>query len=164
MYTSPFWIEGKWSGRLAVSPRPRGGDWLDGEMKQWRSQGIDVVASLLMPEEVEEFELANEQKHCEAAGMSFASLNIIDRNVPGSMPDTRGFVRALGSERSAGRNVLVHCRQGIGRSGLIAAAVLMESGKSLDEAIMLLTAARGREVPETAEQLAWLRSFAVDFR
>src|SRR6266478_3602266 len=47
MYTQPFWIEGKWPGRLAVSPRQRGGDWLEDEMKFWQRSGISLVVSLL---------------------------------------------------------------------------------------------------------------------
>jgi hypothetical protein len=73
MYTQPFWVAGKWPGRLAVSPRPRGGDWLEDEMKYWRREGVNVVASLLMPDEVEEFNLEREQEYCQCAGISFHS-------------------------------------------------------------------------------------------
>jgi protein-tyrosine phosphatase len=162
MYTQPFWIEGKWPGGIAVSPRPRGGDWLEDEMKRWRRQGVDVVVSLLMPEEIEEFELQQEQSYCEQCGMLFCSLSIIDRSLPNSIQDVRRVIRNLESELSAGKNIVVHCRQGIGRSGLIAIALLMQKGQSLESAVALVSKARGRDVPETSEQLAWLRTFAPD--
>jgi protein-tyrosine phosphatase len=111
---------------------------------------------------VEAFELQEEVNFCEAAGIFFASLNIVDRDVPKNAPDARKFIRMLGLELSAGKNALVHCRQGIGRSGLIAIAVLLTLRQNLNDAVALVTTARGREVPETADQLVWLRSFAPD--
>ena len=164
MYTTPFWIEGEWPGRLAVSPRPRGGDWLEDEMKHWRRERVNAVASLLMPDEVQEFDLELERKHCEALGISFYALQIIDRNAPSSTKTARELIGQLTAELSARKNVLVHCRQGIGRAGLIVVAVLMSKGRNLPDAIELVSKARGREVPETPEQLAWLRTFAADFQ
>ena len=52
--------------------------------------------------------------------------------------------------------MLIHCRQGIGRSSLLAAAVLEAS--SLDEAWRRIAEARGRSVPDTPEQRAWLQA------
>jgi hypothetical protein len=52
-----FWIDGAWQGRLAIVPRPRGGDWLEDEIADWRDAGIDVVVSFLEPHEVAEFAL-----------------------------------------------------------------------------------------------------------
>ncbi len=71
MYTRPFWIQGNWPGRLAVSPRPPGGDWLEDEINHRREQRVDVVVSLLVPDEVHEFNLEQEQKYCEQTGISF---------------------------------------------------------------------------------------------
>jgi hypothetical protein len=48
MRTELYWVEGPWSGRLAIMPRPRGGDWLEEEIQSWRRSGIDVVVSLLI--------------------------------------------------------------------------------------------------------------------
>jgi len=56
-----------------------------------------------------------------------------------------------------GKSVAVHCRQGIGRSGLIAAGVLMSSGIAAEKATEVVSAARGLPVPETPGQLQWLR-------
>ena len=80
--------------------------------------------------------------------------------MPSSIQDVRKLIGSLESELSAGKNVLVYCRQGIGRSGLIAIMLLMQKGQSFKGAIVLVSKARGREVPETEEQLAWLRSTA----
>jgi protein-tyrosine phosphatase len=51
----------------------------------------------------------------------------------------------------------VHCRQGIGRSGLIAIGALMSSGFATEEAIRAVSLARGLPIPETPAQHEWLR-------
>ena len=51
MRVNVFWVPGPWPGKLGIVPRPRGGDWLEDEAKAWHQAGIDVVVSLLEPEE-----------------------------------------------------------------------------------------------------------------
>jgi protein-tyrosine phosphatase len=45
---------------------------------------------------------------------------------------------------------------GIGRSSLVAVGLLVKEGRSVDDACRIMCDARGMEVPETAEQRAWL--------
>ena len=54
-------------------------------------------------------------------------------------------------------------RQGIGRSGLLAAALLVSSSVDPDAAIRRVSDARGLPVPETAQQKEWITKFAEDF-
>jgi len=61
MYTELYWIEGPWPGRLAISARPRGGDWLEDEVKSWRRAGLDIIVSLLTPDEEEALDLQREK-------------------------------------------------------------------------------------------------------
>jgi protein-tyrosine phosphatase len=56
-----------------------------------------------------------------------------------------------------GKTVAVHCRQSIGRAGLVAAGVLIASGVAPDQAIETVSAARGLPIPETSEQREWVR-------
>src|SRR5487761_2128791 len=72
--TQIFPVAGPWPGRLAISARPRGGDWLHEEMSAWREAGVNVVASLLTEGEADEMELENEQAESEKNGMEFASF------------------------------------------------------------------------------------------
>ena len=53
-----FWIPGPWRGRLAILPRPRAGDWLDDETRAWRAAVVQVIVSLLEPQEEIELDLA----------------------------------------------------------------------------------------------------------
>lgn len=121
MATLAYWIEGPWKGRLAIVPRPRGGDWLKDEVSDWREVGIDRVVSLLTPDEVTELELEAEKELCEAHGIRFVSFPIPDRGVPASQHATADLVRNLDESLEKGKTIALHCRQGIGRSALIAA-------------------------------------------
>ncbi len=151
-----FWIPGPWRGRLAVAARPRGGDWLSDEAVSWRQAGIDGVVSLLETDEAAQLNLAEERQAAEHNGITFISFPIPDRGVPASTREAVSLMGRIASQLEAGTNIAVHCRQGIGRSGLIAAGVLMTSGASPEEAVQTVSAARGSTVPETVEQREWL--------
>ena len=79
-----YWVQGPWTGRLAIMPRPRGGDWLEDEVRDWRSAGIDVVVCTLTSDEVAELNLAQEAALCEANGIEYLAFPIVDRGVPRS--------------------------------------------------------------------------------
>jgi protein-tyrosine phosphatase len=85
-----------------------------------------------------------------------------DRGVPASTQDALALLRTIRAELEAGRNVAVHCRQGIGRSGLIAAGVLVISGVPAGKALEVVSSARGQVVPETPAQVAWVRQLPAD--
>jgi len=151
-----FWIPGPWRGRLAVVTRPRGGDWLKDEGSGWRRAGIDVAVSLLEPHEASQLDLLDEPQAAESNGIRFVSFPIPDRGVPASAPAARSLIADIARALDDGKNVAVHCRQGIGRSGMIAAGVLVASGISPERAVTVVSSARGLAVPETEEQRSWL--------
>lgn len=161
MSTKLHWVDGPWPGRLAVASRPRGGDWLSDEMASWRRLGIDTVLSLLTPDEEQELDLKNEAREGTARGMSFISLPIPDRQVPNSESELSASLDRLDAQLSAGKNVIVHCRQGVGRTGLVAACLLVTKGMSPDAAVQAISGARGEQVPETVEQRRWIDHYAA---
>jgi protein-tyrosine phosphatase len=160
MRTELYWIPGPWPGRLAVAPRPRGGEWLVDEVGEWSRAGIDVVVSLLTPDEVAELDLMREQDICRVAGVEFLSFPVLDRNVPTPTKSASDLIATLSRHVAEGKTVLVHCRQGIGRSALIAASVLIAFGEDAENALKRISTARGCSVPETPEQKAWIMEFA----
>jgi protein-tyrosine phosphatase len=161
MWTQLYWVDGPWPGKLALASRPRGGDWLEEEMAGWRRAGVDTVLSLLTPEEEQELDLKREADEVKARGMRFAALPIPDRQVPNSESEVSATLDRLDADLSAGKNVVVHCRQGIGRTGLVAACLLVTKGLSPEAAVKTLSAARGNPVPETAEQRRWIDHYAA---
>jgi protein-tyrosine phosphatase len=157
-----FWIPGPWPGRLAVAARPRGGDWLEDEARGWRRAGLDVVVSLLEKEEAAQLELVHEGPAAESQDVHFISFPIPDRGVPVSTQAALSLLRNIAESLEEGKNVAVHCRQGIGRSGLIAAGVLMTSGIGVEKAIEIVSAARGQTIPETPAQVQWIHQLPAD--
>jgi protein-tyrosine phosphatase len=155
-----YWIKGPWPGKLAISARPRGGDWLQDEVSGWRAAGVDAVLSLLTAQENRDLQLDAESSLAQNRGIRFLSLPIEDRSVPSSWEDVSQTIEKLGETLRQGRNVAVHCRQGIGRSSMIAAALLIKEGSARDEALKLISEVRGLPVPETPEQLEWVRKFS----
>ena len=70
------------------------------------------------------------------------------------------FVKSLDHILAEGRGIGIHCRQGIGKSALIAACLLVLSGIALEVAFRRVSAARGCSVPETSEQQQSVVEFA----
>ena len=159
MKAAPYWIEAPWPGRLAILPRPRGGDWLEDEVRAWRSAGIDAVVSTLTSDEIAELDLAEEAELCQANGVEFVAFPVEDRGLPSSITAAAELVRRLEEELAKGKNIAIHCRQGVGRSAVIAASVLMAAGVEAETAWVRVKKARGCPVPDTAEQRAWVARF-----
>jgi|SRR5215813_6963731 len=159
MQTTIYWITEVENGRLGTMPRPRGGDWLEEEIRCLKESGADVVVSLLETQEIKELELVKEEALCEANGVSFLSFPITDGRVPSSTEETLKFAESISNHLRSGKNVAIHCRGGIGRSSVIAACVLMISGFSVDDAFQRIERARGCWVPDTPEQREWVAIF-----
>lgn len=148
-------------GRIAIVPRPRGGDWLEDEVVAWAQSGLDVIVSLLEEDEAAELGLSREGELCRAAGLSFISFPIVDRSVPASRNEVFDLVNRLEKLLMEGKNIGIHCRQSVGRSSLIAASVMVALGMKPRDAFEQIAEARGCPVPETPQQLEWVMAFAL---
>jgi protein-tyrosine phosphatase len=76
--------------------------------------------------------------------------------LPFSSTAAAELARRLEEKLAKGKNVAIHCRQGVGRSAIIAASVLVAAGVEADAAWGKVRAARGCPVPDTPEQRAWV--------
>jgi protein-tyrosine phosphatase len=146
-------------GFLAIMPRPAGA-WLAEEICALRDAGVGVVVSLLTDEEAHELGLQGEAEACQSCGIEFISHPIPDRSVPQSVSAVALLAEDLQSHMSEGTGVLIHCRAGIGRSSLVAAAVLLREGYAPADAFALISRARRVECPDTAQQSDWLAANA----
>jgi protein-tyrosine phosphatase len=155
-----YWIETK-ACRLGIMPRPRGGDWLADEIKMFKASGVDVIVSALGVDEATELDLLQEEDCCRQGGVEFISFPIPDRSVPDSAAAFEGLLDHVDQHLRKNQAVVVHCRAGIGRSSMIAAALLLRRGLSAAEAFDLLSKARGCSVPDTPEQREWIERLAV---
>lgn len=149
-------IERIGSGFLAVMAKPVVGEWVDEEFAGIAALGIRQVVSLLEEPEAYEVGLDKESELCERHGMLFVANPIPDRGLPRSVNDFASFTRRLYHEIAGGENAVVHCRAGIGRTGLVAAGVLLHAGFDPEEAFAHISKSRGVNVPDTDDQRDWL--------
>jgi protein-tyrosine phosphatase len=101
--------------------------------------------------------LEKESQLCADANIVFSSFPIPDRGVPSSASKLSELSRKVYLDCIRGESTAIHCRAGIGRSSVVAAAVLLHAGMTVSESLSRIRKARGFEVPETSEQAQWLR-------
>src|SRR5271169_4874427 len=156
-----YWLDGPWPGKLAMAARPRGGYWLEDDLVRGERESVDTLLTLLTREEKKNLHLRQEAGEAKRLGMGYASFPIPDRQIPTSEAKWAEILENITRTLSQGKNVVVHCRQGIGRSGLVAACLLVRRGMSPGAAVELASAARGVSIPETSEQRDWIDHYAV---
>jgi len=153
-----LWIEGA-PGGLAIVLRPRGDDWLIDDLRNIKHSGVDVLVSLLEPDEADWLGLGNESPLAEQLGIRFLSYPIQDVHVPANVVTFREFVSGLADRLRAGERIGLHCRGSIGRSPLTAACTLIHLGWKAQDALKAIQAARGCMIPDTEEQLRWILNY-----
>jgi protein-tyrosine phosphatase len=143
--------------RLGIMARPRGDDWLEEEIENLKKRNVDNLVSLLAKDEVFELGLQKEEVICKSHNITFINFPIPDRGVPKTDDKVDNILNHLINKIKEGNSVVIHCRMGIGRSSIIAASILLKTGFNADDAINLISQVRGLKVPDTEQQLAWLK-------
>ncbi len=157
-----YWIDTGSTARLAIMPMPQGGSRLDNDIRTLKREGVQVLVSLLPPDEAADFGLQHEEAACSARGIKFRSFPIPDRRVPDSSQAFLRFIDTLHYDLLQGRSIAAHCRAGIGRSALLLAALLRREGLTPDDAFRRISYARGLQTPDTPEQLRWVEDLRLD--
>ncbi len=158
MFTKLYWID-KFvnGGAIGIMPRPRGNDWLADEVKRFKESGVKTLVSLLEKDEIQELGLRDEERLCNQQQIEYINFPIKDRTIPSEQVAVDKLIKLLDDKVGKGEKVLIHCRMGIGRASLIAGAVLIGRGVTTEKVIEKITKARGLTVPDTKEQLLWLK-------
>ncbi len=141
-------------GRLCVMPCPTAADF-----ETLTDLGVNTVVSMLPEDEARSLGMADEAALCGARSIAFVSHPIKDFGLP-DLQCFGGLIADLTARINAGASVAVHCRAGIGRSGMVAACILVALGNSTAEATAQVSKARGVSIPDTVEQARFVSSFA----
>jgi protein-tyrosine phosphatase len=144
------------TGALSVMPAPYA-PWLRPHIGELRGLGVTKVLSLLEETEEAELHLQAERPICAAHHLAFERFPIRDRGVP-EPAALAALVKRVLDEIRAGEHLAVHCRGGIGRTGLVASCLLVASGMEPEPAMRLVSLKRTIPVPETPTQRAFVHA------
>ena len=145
------------AGALSVMPAPYA-PWLRPHIGELRELGVTKVLSLLEEAEEAELHLQAERPICAAHHLAFERFPIRDRGVP-EPAALAALVKRVLDEIRAGEHLAVHCRGGIGRTGLVASCLLVASGMEPEPAMRLVSLKRTIPVPETPTQRAFVHAY-----
>ncbi|MFO1069045.1 MAG: hypothetical protein U1E14_11045 [Geminicoccaceae bacterium] len=143
-------------GRLGISRLPGTGGDLDGDVAVIAAWGAALVVSMTETAEMERHGAAGLPEALAATGIAWVHLPIRDYGAPdgSSGPSWPELSAGLHAILDRGDGVLLHCRGGLGRSGMVALRLMVERGEDGTGALCRLRAARPGAV-ETDAQQAW---------
>lgn len=137
---------------------------LDADLTTIRDWGAKALVTLIEEQEFELLKVPVLGRRAREMGLQWHHLPIRDVNVPDESFESAwqqsGPILLAALRR--GERVVVHCRGGLGRSGLVAAKLLVELGVSPRDAINRVRAVR-RGAIETREQERYVMSQAGNF-
>jgi len=105
--------------------------------------------SLLAHDEANSLGLQHEESLCASVGMNFINSPIEDMTLPLNPVLFVAMAAELHRIAKHGGHVVIHCRAGIGRSGMLACAVLMHEGIAASTAIDIVSNAN------VASSISW---------
>jgi hypothetical protein len=153
-------------GRFLAGEHPGGADLADtparllpARLMQLTNAGIDCFVDLTEDGERPEY------RHLLPQRAWYLRSSIADCRVPNNVSQVQELLSRIRAALALGRNVYLHCRAGIGRTGLIVGCFLAEEQGDGKAAIKQLNrlwrqsarAETWRKVPQTPEQADYIR-------
>lgn len=144
------------TGMYGVLPEQRSGT-LDVDLAALRQWGAGSLVTLLQPFEMDALGVGQLGERARALGLGWWHLPITDGCAPGASFEEHWTEAgpALHDVLDGGGRLVLHCRAGIGRTGTVAARLLIERGVDPREAVIAIRRARPGAI-ESQEQMAWV--------
>ena len=135
---------------------------LDADLVTVRQWGAEALVTLLEPHEMTLLGIEAIGERAGVMGMQWWHLPITDCCAPAASFESHWHDAgpALHGILDGGGRLVLHCRAGLGRSGTIAARLLIERGLDADRAVTAVRRARPGAI-ENAEQVIWLRDYGA---
>lgn len=138
-----------------------GGDWnrnLEKDVEAIAAWGVTVALCLLEDHEIQELQV-NRMHDVIGSRMRYFRMPIVDGGIPDQHAEGlwHNIGTALRTELARGGKIVIFCKGGLGRTGTIAAKLLIELGEDPESAMVRVRKARTGAI-ETRLQSDYLRS------
>ena len=124
---------------------------------------IDRIVCLLSPMEIKVHGLEGAEKAYKEFGIAYLNFPITDFGTPRDQASFLQLVKDLKAQIILGENLCIHCKAGIGRSSLLAAAILLSFGHNKKQVFDYISKHRKEKVPDKQSQIDWLMENASNF-
>jgi len=126
------------------------------EITDW---GANSVVSLVEDHELKMHKIEEMPEYLASSGIQWYHLPIMDMNIPDQQfEDNWAFEgERIRHSLRIGERIILHCYAGLGRTGMIAARLLVELGVDPDDAIRLVRRDNRRRI-QTKDQLAFVHT------
>lgn len=151
-------------GRLFIGPRPQA-DFVERWAMEAKGLGVERVVCLMLDGEMEAKGIGREKPVLATHGIAFTHFPIHDFGTPDTPVARDGYadlITEITDQLAVGTSIMIHCSGGVGRAGTTCSCVLVAQGTSPDDAMQTVSTARVRRVPETDDQIAFVRAFSPE--
>ncbi|HYW75085.1 MAG TPA: cyclin-dependent kinase inhibitor 3 family protein [Gammaproteobacteria bacterium] len=130
---------------------------LDTDLAAIKDWGASTLITLIEDREFESLSVTALPERARAHGLAWYHWPIADQQLPGQRFEQRWqqAFPAVRQRLEAGEHLVVHCMGGLGRTGIVAARILVEFGTDPKTAVRRIRAARPGAI-ETAAQLRYV--------
>lgn len=128
-----------------------------------KQAGASVLLTLMPTDELQHHAIEQLPEHCQQRGIQWFHLPVEDDQAPGEPFKTAWESNSEQIKRlfAQGETIAIHCKGGSGRTGLIAAQLLIESGVGFQDAVNEVQALRPRAIrhPQHVHYIAQFETY-----
>jgi len=151
----PSWTLPLRSGVLILTPCPGAQQVpLNESLRQLKNSGVTALVTLLSDEELQRCGLDSFSDAVKAHDFDWFHLPVPDDDVPGEAFESRWQQAEplIQQHLDSNSSVAIHCKGGSGRTGLIAARLMLNQGVEAEDAISQVRALRPKAFSLAAQQ------------